>query len=165
MQFNETKSKVLLITRKRNNKNINIYLNNRRLEVVNKLTYLGIYFDSRLTFDKHTRYIDDNSTKLIHMLGRSAKLQWGLGHKSLKTIYEGALIPMLMYGAPIWDKAVVKQRNLHVLQRVQRMINIIITKAYRTISFEVSCMMAGVPPIGIVTEEKARLYKIKHNIE
>ena len=33
------------------------------------------------------------------------------------------------------------------------MTNIKIAKAYRTISFEASCMMAGVPPIGIVTEE------------
>jgi hypothetical protein len=45
------------------------------------------------------------------------------------------------------------------------MINIKIAKAYRTISFDASCMMAGVPPIGIVIEEKARLYKIKHNAE
>jgi hypothetical protein len=44
------------------------------------------------------------------------------------------------------------------------MLNIKMAKAYRTISFEASCMMAGVPPIGIETE-KARLYKIKHNIE
>ena len=45
------------------------------------------------------------------------------------------------------------------------MINIKIAKAYRTISFEASCMMAGVPLIGLVTEEKASRYKIKqtHN--
>jgi hypothetical protein len=134
-QFNETKSKVMLITRKRCNKNINIYLNNRKLEVVNELKYLGIYLDSRLTFDKHIRYTGDSFTKMIHMLGRSAKLQWGLGHKSLKTIYEGAMIPMLMYGAPVWDEAVVKQRKQHMLHRVQRMINIKFSKAYRTMSF------------------------------
>jgi hypothetical protein len=45
------------------------------------------------------------------------------------------------------------------------MINIKVAKAYRTISFEASCIMAGVPPIGIVIGEKARLYKIKHNME
>jgi predicted component of viral defense system (DUF524 family) len=52
-----------------------------------------------------------------------------------------------------------------MLQRVQRLINIKIAKAYRTISFKDSCMMAGVPPIGILTEEKARLYKVKHKAE
>jgi hypothetical protein len=45
------------------------------------------------------------------------------------------------------------------------MINIKMVKAYRTISYEALCMNPGVPPIGTVIEEKARLYKIKHNIE
>jgi ribonuclease HI len=70
-----------------------------------------------------------------------------------------------MYGAPVWEEAIAKQKNLRMLQRVQRMINIRVAKAYRTISFEASCIMAGVPPLGIVIEEKARLYKIKHNTE
>jgi hypothetical protein len=163
MQFNEAKSKAMLITRKRSNKLINIHLNNKKLELVEELKYLGIYFDSRLTFDKHIQYTTENSTKLVYMLGRSAKLYWGAGHKALKTIYEGALIPLLTYGAPVWDQAVLKQRNLRMLQRTQRMINIKTAKAFRTISFEASCMMVGVPPIGIVIEEKARMYEIMNN--
>jgi hypothetical protein len=50
-----------------------------------------------------------------------------------------------------------------MLQRVQRLINIKIAKAYRTNSFEASCVMAGVPPIGLVIEEKANRYIIKYN--
>jgi hypothetical protein len=165
MLFNDTKSKAILISRKRSNGNINIYLNNRGLEEVKELKYLGIYFDNRLTFDRHIKYTAENSMKLIYMLSRSAKLQWGLGHKSLHTIYEGALIPILTYGAPVWEEAIAKQKYLRTLQRVQRMINIKVAKAYRTISFEASCIMAGVPPIGIVIGEKARLYKINHNME
>jgi hypothetical protein len=38
------------------------------------------------------------------MLDKSAKLQCGLGHKSLKIIYEGALIPILIYGTPVWEE-------------------------------------------------------------
>ena len=158
MQFNELKSKAMLISRKRSNDNINIYLNNRRLEQVTEIKYLGIYFDSRLTFDKHIEYIAEKSTTLIYMLGKSAKLQWGLGHKSLKTIYEGALIPILTYGAPVWEEAVAKHRNLRKLQRAQRLINIKIAKAYRTISFEASSLMAGLPPIGIVIAEVCVCY-------
>jgi hypothetical protein len=149
MQFNEAKSKAKLIKRKRSNKLINIYLNNKKLEVVEGMKYLGIYFDSRLTFDKDIQYTAENSTKLIYMLGRSVKLYWGLGHKALKTIYEGALIPLLTYGAPVWDEVVLKQRNLRMPQRTQRLLNIKTAKAFRTISFETSCMMAGVPPIAI----------------
>jgi hypothetical protein len=99
------------------------------------------------------------------MLGRSVKLQWGLGNKALKTIYEGAWIPLLTYRAPVWEEAAAKQTNKHILQRVQRLINIKMAKAYRTISFEASCVMAGVPPTGLVIDEKASRYMIKHNPE
>ena len=43
------------------------------------------------------------------------------------------------------------------------MINIKIAKACRTISFEASCVIAGVLPIGVVIEEKTNRYKTKHN--
>jgi hypothetical protein len=75
MQFNEFKSKAMLISRKRSNDNINIYLNNRRLEQVKEIKYLGIYFGRRLTFNKHTENTAEKSTTLIYMLGKSAKRQ------------------------------------------------------------------------------------------
>jgi hypothetical protein len=134
MQFNETKSKAMLKTRKRTIENINIYINNRRLEIVKEIKYLGIHFDNRLTFKQHIKHLAENSSKLIHMLGKSTKLKWGLGNKAIKTIYEGALIPLLTYGVPVWGEAAAKQKNIRMLQRVQRMINIKIAKAYRTIS-------------------------------
>jgi uncharacterized protein YebE (UPF0316 family) len=74
------------------------------------------------------------------------------------------LISLLKYGAPLWEEAVLKEK-LRMLQRIQRLIDIKIAKAYRTISFEASYTMARVPPLGIVIEEKARLYKIKQNAE
>jgi len=43
MQFNESKSKAMLITWKSSCHDINIYLNNRRLEQVTEMKYLGIY--------------------------------------------------------------------------------------------------------------------------
>ena len=70
-----------------------------------ELQYLGIYFDQRMSFNKNIQNVTQKSTKLIHMLGISARLHWGLGHKSLKTIYEGAIIPLTTYGAPVWADA------------------------------------------------------------
>jgi hypothetical protein len=76
MQFNENKSKAMLITRNRKNTIINITLT--ILQVVKEVKYLGIYFDSRFTFDNHIRHIaKKKSTKLIYMLGKLAKHQWG----------------------------------------------------------------------------------------
>jgi ribonuclease HI len=132
---------------------------------VTETKYIGIYLDCRQTFDKHIQNIVEKSTMMIYMLGKSAKFHWGLGHKSLKIIYEEALIPILTYGAPIWEEAAGKHRNLCKLQRVQRLINIKIAKAYRTISFVASCLMVAVPPIATVIAEKAQLYIKKHYME
>ena len=165
MQFNEAKSKAMLITRKRRKYDINIHLNNKRLDQVREIKYLCILFDSKLTFNSHIDHITEKSRKLVYMLSKTAKLSWGLGHKALKTIYEGAMVPLMTYGTPVWEEAVSKTGNLVKLQRVQRLINIKIAKAYRTVSFEASCVLAGVPPIGIDIEERARLYKITHNTE
>jgi hypothetical protein len=75
---------------------------------VEEMKYLGIYFDSRLTFHKYVENTAEKSRTLIYMLSKFAKLQWGLGHRSHKTVYEGALIPLMTYGAPVWEEAVTK---------------------------------------------------------
>jgi hypothetical protein len=82
IKFNEHKSKTMLIARKRNREDINIYLNNRRLDQVKKMRYLGIHFDNRLNFHKHIEQITEKSRKMIYMLGKTAKLNWSLGHPS-----------------------------------------------------------------------------------
>jgi len=100
MHFNENKSKVLLVTTKTSgdNRTLNIYLNNKRLEQVSELKYLGIYFDSRFSFDRHVDYITGKCTPIINMLTKSAKLKWGMGHQALKVTYSGAIEPILTYG-------------------------------------------------------------------
>jgi len=45
------------------------------------------------------------------MLARTANLQWGLGHKALKTIYEKAVVPILTYGAPIWVEVILENQE------------------------------------------------------
>jgi len=165
MHFNENKSNVLLVIKKTSgdNRTLNIYLNNKRLEQVAELKYLGIYFYSRFSFDRHVDYITGKCTTIINMLAKSAKLKWGLGHRALKVIYSGAIEPVLTYGAPVWEKALTKQNNLRKYQRVQRMMNIKIAKAFRTLSYEASCLLAAVRPVRLAVEEKVRNYKATHN--
>jgi len=88
MYFNENKSNVLLLTTKTSgdNRTQNIYLHNKRLEQVFELKYLGTYFDSRFSFDRHEDYITGKCTPIINMLAKSAKLKWGLGHRALKVL-------------------------------------------------------------------------------
>jgi hypothetical protein len=55
IRFNGQKSKVILMTRRkrRERKDLEIYFNNKPLLQVQSLKYLGIIFDSKLTFREH----------------------------------------------------------------------------------------------------------------
>jgi hypothetical protein len=104
--FNEEKSKILLISRKKlkETKEIKVYLNNKPLEHVTATKYLGIITD-KFIFSKHISYADERCEKLIYSLSKSAQISRGLKHKALKTIYKGAILPLLLCGAPVWIEA------------------------------------------------------------
>jgi len=102
----------MMISRRKRieNKNVSIYQNNKLLEQVNTIKYLGIIIASKLNFREHLIYISTKCSKLIHALSKSAKLSWGLKREALHTIYKGAILP-LMYGVPIWIGAMAKKYN------------------------------------------------------
>jgi len=71
----------------------------------------------------------------------------------------------MTYGAQVCEGTINKHKYLKKLHSAQRLINIKIVKAYRTISFEASCVIAGVSPIGLVIDGKVQVYKRKHGLE
>jgi len=111
--FNEEKCKVMLILRRKRKeiKDINIHLNNKPLEQVNTLKYLGIIIDDKFKFSQHISYTAEKCIKLIHSLSKSAKVTWGLKYEALKTIYKRAILPLLLYGAPVWTEAMKYSYN------------------------------------------------------
>ena len=66
---------------------VEIYLNNKILEQLDRIKYLGIIFDSKITFRDHVNYVGEKCTKLIFNLSKSATVTWGLKHEALKTVY------------------------------------------------------------------------------
>ena len=97
MHFNENKSNMLLVTKKtsRDSRILRTYLNNKSLEEVSELKYLGTYFDNSFSFNRRVGYITGKCTPIINMLSRSAKLKWCLGHRALKVTYNGSIEPIL----------------------------------------------------------------------
>jgi hypothetical protein len=98
------------------------------------MKYLGIIIGNKLTFREHITHSTEKCRKIIFALSKSAKLNWGLSHKALKTLYTGGIQPLFLYGAPVWAEILEKTSHRKKLTRVQRLINIKIAKAYRTVS-------------------------------
>ena len=75
-----------------------------------EIKYSGMYLEIKFNFNARIVHTVAKSITLINMLTRTAKLQWGLGHKALKTIYVVAVDPILTYGAPIWVETIWKNK-------------------------------------------------------
>jgi ribonuclease HI len=174
VEFNEEKSTVMLVSRRKRkeNKVINIFLNFIQLKQVNKIKYLGIIMDNKFKFNDHITHAVTKCTKLIYSLSKSAKLTWGLRHNVLRTIYEGAILPLLMYGAPVWEDAMKFDHNKRKYMRAQRLMNLRIAKAFCTTSNEALCIVANTTPIMLKIEEVVKIYNIRkgrgkpiHNID
>ena len=98
---------------------------------------------------------------MIHNLSRSAKLTQGIKHETLKTIHKGAILPLMLYGAPVWIDAIKYEHNRQKYMRVQRLINLRMAKAYRTTPSEALCTLTEITPIIISTEVAVKQYNIR----
>ena len=87
--FNEAKSKTMLISRRKRKeeKVTKIYLNNKPIEHVTTMNYLGIVTDDKFKCIQHISHAADKCAKLIFSLSKSAEIHWGLRHEALITIY------------------------------------------------------------------------------
>jgi len=164
MSFNDQKSKVTIITKKKPKirRDFEIFLNNKKLQQGDTVKYLGITIDRRFNFNQHIHNITGKCIKIIHALSKSAKINWGLRHDILRIIYTGAILPILSYGAPVWIEGLKRKHNATKLKKVQRLINIKIARAYRTTSHEALCVLTGITPILIEMRSQAKIY---HNTQ
>jgi hypothetical protein len=130
--FNDKKSKVMLVTRRkrREDKDIKIYLHFKPLEQVTQMKYLGIILDHKFRFQEHIKYAAERCTKLIHNLSRAAKLSLGIKNEVIATIYKDAILTLLTYGAPVWIEAIKYEHNRQKYVRVQRLISSRMARAY-----------------------------------
>ena len=165
IEFNDDKSTAMLVSRRKRKerKEINVYLNFKHLRQVNSIKYLGIIMDSKFNFRAHITHTAEKCIKLIYNISKSAKITWGLRHEVLKTIYEGAILPLLLYGAPVWADAMKYASNRRIYIRAQRMINLRIAKAFRTTSNEALCIVANTTPITLKIEEAVKIYTLQKN--
>ena len=85
--------------------------------------------EQKFKFQEHIRYAAERSTNLIHNLSRAARMTCGLKNEGVATMYKGAILPLLMYGAPIWSEAMKCEHNGQKYVRVQRLINLKMSRA------------------------------------
>ncbi len=89
----------------------------------------------------------------------------GLSNGECKLFTNVAML-VLLYGAPIWADAVNAREYWRTeMVFVQRKVALRCVSAYRTVSTDAVCVLADIPLIEIVVDERKRVYSVTHRIK
>jgi len=86
--------------------------NNAIVEPKRVVKWLGIYFDSKLTFNEHVKIRVSQARATFERFIRLANIGQGLSTGSLRQLYLACIVSVADYGAPIWWKGQSQIKNL-----------------------------------------------------
>jgi hypothetical protein len=104
---------------------------NAEMTVVNETKFLGIIFDSKLTFKLHIANLKKKSLKAINLLCVVAHMDWGADSLTLLRLYRSAVRSKLDYGCVVYGLA--RASYLESLDWVQNTALCVCLGAFRTI--------------------------------
>ena len=112
-RFNDQKSKEMLMTRRkrRERKELDIYLNNKLLKQVDNMKYLSVIIDSKLTFREHKRH-DRKMHKINIQSFKVGKIELGLKSRSFENNIHGRHFTSSL----IWCTSLGKHYGQNMLQ-------------------------------------------------
>jgi hypothetical protein len=88
-----------MIFGKHRNKNITIKINEQRLDIVHKTTFLGLILDSQINWKLHIECTTKKVAKVVGIISRAKQF---LNKKTLIQLYFSFAYPYLIYGNLLW---------------------------------------------------------------
>ena len=163
-KFSETKTVcVHFCNQRRQHAHPDLTLHNQAIPVVNDTKFLGVIFDSKLSFIPHMRALRTKCTKAMNLLKVVAGKGWGSDSKTLLKLYRALIRSKLDYGSIIYGSA--RKSYVQMLDPIQNQALRICLGAFRTspvVSLEVE---ADEPPLAIRRQKLSIQYacKLKSN--
>lgn len=121
------------------------------------IKYLGVTLDERLTFADHVKCAVAKAEKRMAALARIMPNIAGPSTQK-RLVLNGVVTSILLYGAPVWLPALNIARYKSMLESTQRKMLLRVICGYRTISTCAVQVVAGVPPLSLLVEERAELF-------
>ena len=100
LRLNATKTKAMLVTRKKKPLILKIDLGKKAIETVSSIKYLGIILSNDLSWSAHINATCCQAKRIIGFLYRHFHLA---DSNCLTRLYHAIVVPILDYGASIWD--------------------------------------------------------------
>ena len=114
-KFSIEKTKSVMFTRKRGDAQIKMY--GQRIEQVKVITFLGVWFDTKLKWNEHIHKINSKCKRILNVMRCLTGSEWGASRAALKNIYIALIHSVLDYGCIAYGSAAKSSlKKLEVVQ-------------------------------------------------
>lgn len=151
------KTEAVLLTKKRKINTVVFNVQDAMVRPKNSIKYLGVYLDQKLSFAVHISKTIEKAGRTVTALSRLMPNVGG-PRTSKRRILSSVVHSQILYGAPAWHEATKNKILMTKLSSLQRVLSIRICSGYRTISTQGVGVIAGIPPIKLLIEERRERY-------
>ena len=123
-----------------------------------EMRYLGVILNRNLSMSSHVEHAAGKASRAMRKLMSLMPNKRGPEQKT-RRILASAVYSVVLYACPAWECAMKRACHRAKVERVQRVINIRVTQAYRTASSSALCVIAGYPPAALMIEGRCRVYR------
>ena len=159
-RFSSTKTVCMHFCQKRKfHLDPDLSLNGTPIPIVTEAKFLGLIFDSKLSFRPHIDYLRRKCQKSLNLLKVVSKLDWGGDRKTLLRIYRSLIRSKLDYGSIIYGSA--RKSYLQKLEPIQNQALRLCLGAFRTSPIPSLHVEANELPLNIRRDKLALQYSLK----
>ena len=151
------KTEVVLISSRKIRESITIRVGQEEINSKPWIKYLGVIIDDKLSFRQHIEYCSNKGSGVGLAL---AKIMPNIGgpRQNSRTLMANVVTSVMLYGAPIWVDALQVKSLARKIESVYRSSLLRVATAFRTVSYDAVCVIAGMVPISILAKERLRSY-------
>ena len=121
---------------------------------VEKMKFLGVIFDQKLTFRDHLSYACEKIKSCLFSLKNVALSNYGVQTDHFATIFIGAILPKLLYGLPVWYTVLDRAGPLKELSKLLRLAAVMTARVAPTTPNRVLFPLAGMLPPPLLLEKE-----------
>ena len=141
-KINTDKTVVVLFTHRTDKIEKDLKINDKPLTVEKTVKFLGLIFDSKLTWNAHINYIEEKCKKKLEYTAYDQRSVMGAGKATLLTVYRALIRSVLDYGSIAYNSTSLT--NKLKLDRIQSKALRIICGAFCSTSILRLCRWSAV---------------------